>query len=105
MIMNNEKPNYWQYAVGFFALLMLGGIIGATAFILSERSNQPVALTSTQTVQSTASVDLKIKGNRNSKIYHLRGCPNYDDIADRNIVWFKTNEEAEENGYRMARNC
>lgn len=49
--------------------------------------------------------DLKIKGNKNSKIYHLPGCPNYNDIAERNIVWFKTHEEAKAAGFRMARNC
>lgn len=50
-------------------------------------------------------VDLKIKGNKQSRIYHLKGCPNYNDIAERNIVWFKTREEAEARKFRMARNC
>lgn len=49
--------------------------------------------------------DLKIKGNKNSKIFHLQSCPNYNDIADHNIVWFKTVEDARALGYRRARNC
>jgi hypothetical protein len=49
--------------------------------------------------------DLKIKGNRNSHIYHLKECPNYDDIATRNIVWFKTEEEAKKRRFRKAENC
>ncbi len=57
------------------------------------------------TVSQATVVDLKIRGNRNSRIYHLKGCPNYDDIAERNIVDFKTHEEAKASGYRMARNC
>ena len=54
---------------------------------------------------SAVVTDLKIKGNRKSKIYHLPGCPNYDQIAPRNVVWFKTHQEAQNAGYRMARNC
>jgi hypothetical protein len=58
-----------------------------------------------QTQPTNTEIDLKIKGNRKSKIYHLRGCPNYADLKESNIVWFKTKEEAEASGYRMARNC
>lgn len=60
-----------------------------------------------QTVQPSPSeiVDLKIKGNKQSRIYHLPRCPNYNDIAERNIVWFKTREEAEAKKFRMAKNC
>lgn len=50
-------------------------------------------------------VDAKIKGNQNSMIYHLPGCASYNRIADKNVVWFKTKEEAEAAGYRIARNC
>lgn len=49
--------------------------------------------------------DLKIKGNRNSMIYHLPNCQNYADISARNAVWFKSEEEAQRAGYRMAKNC
>ena len=59
----------------------------------------------TPPVNQSVIVDLKIRGNRNSRIYHLKNCPNYDDIAERNIVDFKTHEEAQAAGYRMARNC
>lgn len=46
-----------------------------------------------------------IRGNRRSMIYHWPGCPNYDDIALHNRVLFNSREEAEEAGYRAARNC
>lgn len=55
--------------------------------------------------ETSAQTDLKIKGNKNSMIYHLPGCASYGRIAAHNIVWFKTGEEAEAAGYRMARNC
>ncbi len=44
-------------------------------------------------------------GNRISRIYHLPGCPNYNQVADRNRVPFKTEAEAQAAGYRKARNC
>lgn len=46
-----------------------------------------------------------IRGNRRSMIYHWPGCRNYDDIAFHNRVPFRTREEAEQAGYRAARNC
>ena len=46
-----------------------------------------------------------IRGNRRSMIYHWPGCPNYDDIAFHNRVPFRTRDEAEQAGYRAARNC
>lgn len=55
--------------------------------------------------KATPEVDLQIKGNRNSGIYHLPGCMSYNSISPRNVVWFKTEEEAEAAGYRKARNC
>jgi micrococcal nuclease len=45
-----------------------------------------------------------IKGNRNSKIYHLEGGAHYDDVATHNIVWFCSEKEAEEAGYRKSKN-
>jgi hypothetical protein len=72
--------------------------------------NQTITKSTPQSVptikpEPTKQVDLKIKGNKNSMIYHLPGCASYDRIADRNIIWFKTTEEAEAAGYRMAKNC
>jgi hypothetical protein len=48
---------------------------------------------------------IEVRGNRNSKIYHVPGCRNYDDIAMRNRVIFKTEAEAVAAGYRKAGNC
>jgi endonuclease YncB( thermonuclease family) len=49
--------------------------------------------------------DKLIRGNKRSMIYHWPGCPNYDDIAMHNRILFSTREEAEQAGYRAARNC
>lgn len=46
----------------------------------------------------------RIIGNRNSGIYHVPGCPNYD-VAVRNRVYFGTEAAAQAAGFRRARNC
>ena len=81
------------------------GFSGRQAAVDSPNPTTTVSSNQSENQTSPDTVDLKIKGNRNSKIYHLPGCPNYNDISDKNIVWFKTHEEAKSAGYRMARNC
>lgn len=47
-----------------------------------------------------------IRGNRNSRVYHLpQGCPSYNAMAEHNIVEFRTEELAAGAGYRTAGNC
>ena len=46
-----------------------------------------------------------IIGNRKSHIYHRLDCPNYSQVAPGNRVAFDNTAEAEEAGYRMAKNC
>lgn len=46
----------------------------------------------------------KIKGNKNSKIYHLPDGVHYEEIANHNIVWFCTEAEAQDRGYRKSKN-
>lgn len=46
-----------------------------------------------------------IKGNANSKIYHLKACPNFKDVSERNSIYFSSEREATSKGFRKARNC
>lgn len=45
-----------------------------------------------------------IKGNKNSMIYHLPGGDGYDKIADHNVIYFESEKEAQEAGFRKANN-
>jgi deoxyribonuclease I len=47
----------------------------------------------------------QIVGNKNSKRYHLPGCPRYNQTAEKNRVYFKMAAEAEAAGYTKAGNC
>jgi micrococcal nuclease len=44
-----------------------------------------------------------IIGNRQSKVYHLPGQAHYNDVAERNRVYFDSEEEARRLGYRPAK--
>lgn len=46
-----------------------------------------------------------IIGNRNSKIYHLPNCPDYNKVSEKNRAPFASEAEAQAAGYRKARNC
>ncbi len=44
-----------------------------------------------------------IKGNKKSKIYHMPGQRDYDNISIKNTVYFSSEEEAEAAGYRKSK--
>ena len=45
----------------------------------------------------------KIKGNKNSKIYHVPGGRDYNKVSQKNVVFFNTEQEAQAAGYRRAK--
>jgi deoxyribonuclease-1 len=53
----------------------------------------------------TAPATGPIIGNRNSKIYHLPNCPDYNKVTEPNRAPFKNEAEAQAAGYKKARNC
>lgn len=61
---------------------------------------RPTATTLLGTVEQ-----VQVRGNLKSRIYHLPGCRNYDDIAPANRVVFRSEVEAAAAGYRKAANC
>jgi hypothetical protein len=83
------------------------------ASLLNETWTQPVAPSDAtrgansapSQVPSTNIATDEIVGNRRSKIYAWPGCGTYDKMAPENRVVFATREAAEEQGYRVARNC
>lgn len=58
------------------------------------------------TVSATPASAAPIRGNKNSRIYHLQGaCPGYDKIAPANRVAFPSEQAAQQAGFRRAGNC
>jgi endonuclease YncB( thermonuclease family) len=52
-----------------------------------------------------SSIASQVRGNRNSGIYHLPDCPDFDRVSPRNRVPFGSEREALRQGFRKARNC
>jgi endonuclease YncB( thermonuclease family) len=71
----------------------------------TANSNQSRNQTGAASSSATTTTSKEIIGNRRSRIYHWPGCPNYDDVAPQNRVYFSNREEAEKAGYRAAKNC
>lgn len=65
----------------------------------------PVAVTETAPVAVASDEPALFVGNKNSKIYHKRGCPGYKRVTPLNAVNFPTAGAAEAAGYRRAKNC
>src|SRR5580765_2580953 len=53
----------------------------------------------------TAILNGPIRGNRNSRIYHVPTCPQYNAIAGSNVHLFASVADASNAGYRPALNC
>jgi len=47
----------------------------------------------------------RIVGNRRSKIFHYRGCPDFARVSCNNRVEFDSATRAQKRGFRAARNC
>lgn len=91
-------------------LWLIFGVSAATVIVVLSLAwfsgfLSPVNSSNAAGIQNSSTADLRIKGNKSSRIYHLTNCPNYNDISERNVVWFKTIQEAKDAGYRIARNC
>lgn len=91
-----------RLAGGVFGVLALGALVNFV-IIPFDGWNREKRLAQAQNQPDL--FDLRIKGNKRSKIYHYPACPNYHDIAERNTVWFRTPDEAEAAGFRRTQNC
>jgi phosphatidylserine/phosphatidylglycerophosphate/cardiolipin synthase-like enzyme len=46
-----------------------------------------------------------IRGNRNSKVYRLPNCKRYTEMTSTSVVQFATEQDAQQAGYRRAKDC
>lgn len=82
-------------------------VIGEKSWTLGHKSSGEGIKTVTTSHQNQSPKNIgNIRGNKNSKIYHLSvGCPSYNRVSPGNVVKFSTELEAEKAGYRKAGNC
>lgn len=80
--------------------------IASRGEIASPAGTQPgVAVSAGTQPAPQANEDGEIHGNRNTRVYHLPGCPGYNAMRQANLVTFASEAEAQQAGYRRAKNC
>lgn len=78
-------------------------VTGARRWTLGQRnSGQGVG---SATARQAEIKNPAVRGNRNSRIYHLPHCPSYAAVSQRNAVPFRSEREAQQAGFRRAGNC
>ena len=123
--MVNNIPEIAQTRkVSDYALVLILILLGTLSFGLgrlsvTEKNTFPVTFCEEHTLQATQSAEKnnasvissqqlssgQYVGSKNGSVYHLPWCSGAKRIAEENMVWFNTKEEAESAGYRPAANC
>jgi hypothetical protein len=70
----------------------------ASSFNLNQ--NIPIN-TKTDTIEK----EKRYVASKNGKLYYSLGCSGAKRIAEKNMVWFGTTEEAEKSGYEFSSSC
>ena len=71
----------------------------------SHPYQRQAALGSSGTSAVTVRGNDEVHGNKHSKVYHVPNCPGYTGMRSASIVTFATEAEAQQAGYRKAKNC
>ena len=67
--------------------------------------SHPYGRQASASLAAQASGNGVIHGNKNSKVYHLPTCPGYAGMNPASRITFPTEAEAQQAGYRKAKNC
>lgn len=72
---------------------------------LANSAAQNKAALNVDAVKTSATQRSEVLGNNNSKIYHLSHCPGFGQVSVKNQRWFQSIQQAEQAGFRKAKNC
>lgn len=89
----NNNKGFWAYD---------SDLINSTSSNATSKDNTSNSTNTVNTTLDETKDGTWIKGNQNSKIYHVPSGRDYDKVSAKNIVWFQTEKEAQEAGYRRA---
>ncbi|WP_042347857.1 thermonuclease family protein [Bacillus massiliigorillae] len=87
-----NKKNIWS----------IKGYVTEKGYNVDAATNATMNTTNQSENNSSRNQQEKIKGNTNSKIYHVPG-GKYYDTPMKNIIWFDSVKEAEQAGYRASK--
>ena len=71
-------------------------------YVTDRGYNVDISEISENSKSATQESEGKIKGNTNSKIYHVSGGKYYDSTL-KNVIWFNSIKDAEQAGYRASK--
>ena len=71
----------------------------------SEATPHHNVATASAALPITENPTTTVLGNKNSKIYNLAHCPGFNQVSVKNQRWFENTAQAEQAGYRKAKNC
>jgi hypothetical protein len=71
----------------------------------SHPYQRQAAVGASGTPPATTTGNGEVHGNKNSKVYHLPGCPGYTGMNPASIAPFPSEAAAQQAGYRKAKNC
>jgi len=106
-----ENKNDLLLAISFFLIALISFALGRISVGLEQKETFPVsiqengALLGTLTNTDTNNAARAYVGSKNGTVYHLPACSGASRIAEENKIWFSSKEEAENLGYRPAKNC
>ena len=75
----------------------------ASAYVTPQDNQQTSSNSGWQETNNPSQNSGMIKGNINSKIYHVPGGASYNKLAEHNTIYFNSEEEAQAAGYRRAK--
>lgn len=104
-------PNYFvtgsrEWFVGYFPTgygKNQSSLFAPSSKMPSQRLNQPLSKNQSSSKKSDAST--QVLGNNKSKLYHLAHCPGFSQVGEKNRRWFSTEQQAQQAGFRRAKNC
>lgn len=111
-----KPPKKWLEIVIILLLILVSAVGGYGVGKISkiEETKIPIAVvysnaTSTPTIAGSQTVPARVKGkfvaSRGGTAYYFPWCSGADRIAEKNKIWFESEEEAQRFGYKLAKGC
>ena len=98
--------NSRSYSIASIIVVGIGSFLlgGLTAYTMCHQpTDTPVTLE--PLLEGTEFDDRQVYASKNGKRYYPWWCDKGRSIAEKNIVWFVTPEEAELKGYTISKSC
>lgn len=110
--MGLKIKNWTEGAVAEWGMIAIVMLLGLASFGLGrlsalEEARPAVAIrdAATNTGPRPIAIGGLVVASRSGSAYHFPWCPGAETIAERNKIWFKSEEAARAAGFSPAKNC